>query len=205
VATIHKHLGDSALGRSTIESWFTTSDEKSDPRIYPGLGPKETAEVKDRLWAWLNEKFRILSDITINQRPHLQAFYSVSEQIACWFDQKSRLGYEGGISMSKRPRTEDTLSDLFGTSGCAAILLYVMGHYMQMNDLGSGFDVEDAEYVQRFQEQVWFCLAHTLMLRWNVCPLESQWYKAVRKLDKNPERLKVDPMVLISDIIESQE
>lgn len=156
--------------------------------------------MQDRVFAWRNEKFRILSDITNNQRPHLQAFYAVSEQIACWFDEKSRLGYEGGISVNKRSRTEETLCDIFGKGGCAAIILYVISHHLRMNDLGNGFDVEDAEYIRRFKEPVWFRLAYTIMLSWRVRPIERQWYTEVRKLKKYPDRLNVpSPFVPVVD------
>ena len=181
------------MTRAEFNSWFSNTDEEGieKQRVFPGLNEDETKEVIKKGQERWNYKYLTFSDVMNQQRPCLDEFYVVVEQIACWFSMKARTGYDGGGTIVNRNRTDRTLRECFGESGYAAIMLYCFEHYSTMHEVSQGIEVDDIKYAKRFRTDVWFRLAKTLFSRSKKPPIEEGWIKAMKNLDNNPGLVKV--------------
>lgn len=181
------------MTQDMLQGWASdrNSDDEEKQRIFPGLNSQQTKKIINNAVNAFGERYYNFSLIIDNQRPFLDEFYSVIEQIPCWFSESSRDGYDGGASIVNRDRTENTLRNYFGSTGCASIMLYVMHHYSAMHEIGQGLKVDDPKYVKRFSKDLWFQVAKTLFARWKAIPLEPNWTRETKKLDQTPNSVKV--------------
>jgi len=183
----------SNMTKEMLRNWASDSDADGNekPRIFPGLNSNETKKIIDKAVDAFGVRYYIFALIIDNQRPYLDEFYSVIEQIPCWFSQDAREGYDGGGSIVNHDRTDKTLRSYFGETGYASIMLYVMHHYSAMHEIGQGLKVEDSKYLKRFSKDLWFFVAKTLFARWKVVPIEPTWATETRRLDQTPGSVKV--------------
>src|SRR5436305_3207861 len=104
----YSHAG--MITREMLSSWFSNRHGNQDEkvRVFLNLNALQTKDIINRAVDAFGKQYYTFHDIINNQRPCLDEFYIIIEQIACWFSQEARGGYDGGGSIVNRSRTENT-------------------------------------------------------------------------------------------------
>jgi len=88
-------------------------------------------------------------------------------------------GYQGGSSIVQRPRVDKILNQFCGTSGTAAIYLYVFRHYRELYVIGTGIEANELDYPKRFMHRIWNNLGKIVLIKWSNVAVYDDFKKRI--------------------------
>jgi hypothetical protein len=171
-------------GMSTemIRSWFWSRENERS--IFSGMTDEQKKQSLRQVLNHRDQRVNIdsLKTLFANSRTTFLRFYEIAEQIPVWFDIDAARGYQGGTSIANRPRVEQTLVNLFGRPGYAAIMIHLLVFWKEMHDVGQGIKCDEHLYIQRFQYRPWHQLGYTLFYKWRSDPIYEVYRMAVKDI-----------------------
>ena len=176
-------LDPEQVGAGDIKNIFYPKE--STPPVFPGMDDESKRKLACQTVLHYQSKgrpMRSLKSLATDSRKTLLRFYNVIEQIPIWFDKDASRGYQGGGSISNRPRVETTLITKFGKAGYAAIMAYVIKNWERMYEVGKGISCNDKKYPGRFSYRVWYDLGLTLFVRWKAVPIFEHYLPAFNSI-----------------------
>ena len=85
----------------------------------------------------------------------------------------------GGKFDRSMPSSWKILNEFCGTSGTAAIYLYVFRHYRELHPIGTGIGANELDYPKRFMHRVWKNLGKVVLIKWGNVAIYDDFKKRI--------------------------